>query len=89
MVIHSSARLGADSAKACYEHTICLIADAAKYLNSKLAGKPAIGGTIFTHSSLDRVALSADLMPRLWSLMTGMRRKVGHISDLAMIALPR
>lgn len=72
----------AGSAKACYEHTIKLIADAANYLNSKLAEKPAFGGEIHTlSSSPDRVAIAADLMPRLRGLMTGARRKVGHFSD--------
>jgi rhamnulose-1-phosphate aldolase/alcohol dehydrogenase len=71
-----------DSAKACYEHTIDLIADAANYLNSKLAGKPAFGGASSSSlSSEERAATSADLMPRLRALMTGARRKVGHFSD--------
>lgn len=69
-----------DSAKSCYEHTIELIADAAAYLNSKLAGKPAFGGAI--HPPLpDRAAIAASLMPRLRGLMTGARRKLGHYSD--------
>jgi len=74
----------ADSAKACYEHTIGLIADAASYLNSRLAGQPAFGGAVVS-SSPDRAAIAADLMPRLRGLMTGQkpgsRRKVGHFSD--------
>jgi rhamnulose-1-phosphate aldolase/alcohol dehydrogenase len=70
----------ADTAKACYEHTIGLIADAAEYLNSKLAGRPAFGGAAVS-SSLDRDRITADLMPRLRGLMTGARRKVGHFSD--------
>ncbi|AXB80339.1 bifunctional rhamnulose-1-phosphate aldolase/short-chain dehydrogenase [Novosphingobium sp. P6W] len=72
----------ADSAKECYEHTVGLIADAANHLNSKLAGKPAFGGASKSAlSSTDRAAVAADLMPRLRSLMTGARRKVGHFSD--------
>ncbi|MCJ2183462.1 bifunctional rhamnulose-1-phosphate aldolase/short-chain dehydrogenase [Novosphingobium sp. 1949] len=70
----------ADSAKACYEHTVALIADAASYLNSKLAEKPAFGGPVH-HLSSDRAAVASDLMPRLRGLMTGARRKVGHFSD--------
>lgn len=69
-----------DSARACYEHTIRLIADAANYLNSKLAGKPAFGGAVYS-SSPDRAAIAADLMPRLRGLMTGARRKLGHFCD--------
>ncbi|MET0589249.1 MAG: bifunctional rhamnulose-1-phosphate aldolase/short-chain dehydrogenase [Novosphingobium sp.] len=73
-----------DSAKACYEHTVQLIADAANYLNSKLAGKPAFGGAVHL-SSPDRAAIAADLMPRLRGLMTGVRRKLGHFSDDAEV----
>ena len=69
-----------DSAKACYEHTIQLISDAANYLNSMLAGKPAFGGAVQLPSP-DRAAIAADLMPRLRGLMTGARRKLGHFSD--------
>ncbi|RZJ98032.1 MAG: bifunctional rhamnulose-1-phosphate aldolase/short-chain dehydrogenase, partial [Novosphingobium sp.] len=74
-----------DSARACYEHTIDLIAQAATYLNIKFAGKPAFGGVVDSLSALDRAAASADLMPRLRGLMTGQKpgsgRKVGHFSD--------
>ena len=70
----------AESAKACYEHTVRLIADAATYLNSRLDGKPAFGGARVSPSQ-DRAAIAADLMPRLRGLMTGARRKVGHFSD--------
>lgn len=71
-----------DSAKACYEHTVSLIADAAKYLNDKFAGEPAFrGASSSSLSSGERAAAAADLMPRLRGLMTGARRKVGHFSD--------
>lgn len=70
----------ADSAKACYEHTVGLIADAATYLNDKLAGKPAFGGQAVAPDA-DRAAIAADLMPRLRVFMTGARSKVGHFSD--------
>jgi rhamnulose-1-phosphate aldolase/alcohol dehydrogenase len=70
----------ADSAKACYEHTVGLIADAAEYLNTRLADGPAFGGQAVTPNP-DRAAIAADLMPRLRGLMTGARRKVGHWSD--------
>ncbi|MBB4859217.1 rhamnulose-1-phosphate aldolase/alcohol dehydrogenase [Novosphingobium chloroacetimidivorans] len=72
----------ADSAKACYEHTIELIADAARFLNSRLSEKPAFNGASSEPLSLEeRAATCADLMPRLRSLMNGARRKVGHFSD--------
>jgi rhamnulose-1-phosphate aldolase/alcohol dehydrogenase len=70
----------ADSAKACYEHTVTLIADAAAYLNGKLADQPAFGGQAVAPNP-DRAAIAADLMPRLRGHMTGARRKLGHFSD--------
>ena len=70
----------ADSAKACYEHTVALIADAANYLNGKLADKPAFGGQVVAPNP-DRAAIAADLMPRLRGFMDGARRKLGHWSD--------
>lgn len=70
----------ADSARACYEHTVHLIADAANYLNARLAEKPAFGGQKVTPNH-DIPSIAADLMPRLRGLMTGARRKVGHFAD--------
>ncbi|MEO7247849.1 MAG: bifunctional rhamnulose-1-phosphate aldolase/short-chain dehydrogenase, partial [Novosphingobium sp.] len=70
----------ADSARACYEQTIALIADAAKYLNARLAGKAAFGGQVVAPLA-DRDAIAGDLMPRLRGLMTGPRPKLGHFSD--------
>jgi rhamnulose-1-phosphate aldolase/alcohol dehydrogenase len=70
----------ADSAKAAYEHTVSLIADAARYLNAAQGPKPAFGGEV-TAPHPDRAAIAADLMPRLRGLMTGTRRKLGHYSD--------
>ncbi|MCP3730255.1 bifunctional rhamnulose-1-phosphate aldolase/short-chain dehydrogenase [Sphingomonas sp. MG17] len=70
----------ADTAKACYEHTVQLIADAATYLNDRLAGKPAFGGQAVAPNP-DRAAIAADLMPRLRGFMTGARTKLGHFSD--------
>jgi len=70
----------ADSAKACYEHTVGLIADAANYLNARLGDGPAFGGAVVSPSP-DRAAIAADLMPRLRGFMTGARRKLGHYSD--------
>lgn len=70
----------ADTAQACYEQTIRLIAQAADYLNNKLAGKPAFGGAVHSPNA-DRAAIAASLMPRLRGLMTGARRKLGHFAD--------
>ena len=69
-----------DSAQACYEHTVELIADAARYLNAKMMGKSAFGGQAVPPNP-HRAAIAADLMPRLRGLMTGSRRTLGHWSD--------
>jgi rhamnulose-1-phosphate aldolase/alcohol dehydrogenase len=71
-----------ESAKACYENTIDLIAAAAVYLNRRLAKGPAFGGVrVQPLPAHDRAATAARLMPRLRGLMTGKSSKVGHFSD--------
>ncbi len=70
----------ADTAKSCYEHTIALIADAARYLNQALDDKPAFGGQV-TLPNRNRAAIAAAVMPKLRGLMSGARRKIGHYSD--------
>jgi rhamnulose-1-phosphate aldolase/alcohol dehydrogenase len=72
---------GEDS-QACYDNTIGLIADAAQYLNARLASGPAFGGArVAAHEPGQRRATAADLMPRLRGMMTGERGKVGHFAD--------
>ena len=72
----------ADTAKACYDHTIQLIADAAAYLNGHLVKGPAFGGPIIATLVPDaRRAAAAALMPRLRGLMGAAQPKVGHFSD--------
>jgi rhamnulose-1-phosphate aldolase/alcohol dehydrogenase len=72
----------AEDSRACYQNTIALIADAARYLNEKLAGKPAFGGqAVAPLPPQDRAAVAARLMPRLRAHMTGERGKIGHFSD--------
>jgi rhamnulose-1-phosphate aldolase/alcohol dehydrogenase len=70
----------ADSAKACYDHTVTLIAEAARYLNDKLGERPAFGGMVVPPDP-ERAAIVAKLVPVLRSLMTGARSKVAHWSD--------
>lgn len=70
----------ADTAKECYDQTVRLIAEAADYLNAKLAGGPAFGGPKVAVDE-GRADVAAELMPRLRALMVGDRRKVGHFSD--------
>jgi len=72
---------GEDS-RSCYDNTIGLIADAAHYLNQKLAGKPAFGGqAVAPLPPEERSAAAARLMPKLRALMTGERAMIGHFSD--------
>ena len=71
-----------DSAEACYANTIGLIADAAKYLNERLARRSAFGGRAVNALTPEaRRAAAAKLMPALRALMTGVRGKLGHFSD--------
>jgi rhamnulose-1-phosphate aldolase/alcohol dehydrogenase len=72
----------ADTSRQCYENTVDLIADAAKFLNAKLEGHQAFGGSrTAALPSTEREHVAARLMPRLRSLMGGERSKIGHFSD--------
>lgn len=71
----------ANSAHDCYEHTIKLIADAARHLNKELVQRPAFGGEkIEPLAAIERAETAAKLMPRLRGKMVG-SPKVGHFSD--------
>jgi len=71
-----------DSSRACYDNTIGLVADAAKFLNARLARGPAFGGArVAALPAAERRAIAAKLMPRLRGLMVGARTKIGHFSD--------
>lgn len=71
-----------DTAQACYDNTISLIADAARYLNAKLAGKPAFGGArIAPLPAGERRAVASRLMPRLRGMMNDGQPKLAHFSD--------
>ncbi len=72
----------ADTSKACYENTIDLIADAAGYLNARMAGRPAFGGEICPPlDATARTDKAARLMPRLRGMMRGDHGKVAHFAD--------
>lgn len=71
-----------DSAKACYDNSIELIAQAARYLNERLAKAPAFGGQVHAPLAPEaRREIAAKLMPRLRGMMAGDRPKLGHFSD--------
>ena len=69
-----------DGAKSCYDNTIELIANAARYLNEKLGEKRAFGGGAAIPNP-DRRNIVAGLAPKLRGLMIGARSKVAHFSD--------
>ncbi len=71
-----------DTAQACYDNSIELIAQAARYLNERLAKAPAFGGPVIAPlEPTERRRIAADLMPRLRALLVGDRPKLGHFSD--------
>lgn len=71
-----------DSAKACYENTIEIIADAARYLNKRLTKGAAFGGPRLQPLMPEaRRAAAAKLMPLLRGQFVGDRPKLGHFSD--------
>ncbi|MFV3073500.1 bifunctional rhamnulose-1-phosphate aldolase/short-chain dehydrogenase [Niveispirillum fermenti] len=71
-----------DTARSCYENTIALIADAAHYLNERLAHGPAFGGVALpARPASERSAAAARLLPKLRGLMQGARGKIGHFAD--------
>jgi len=71
-----------ESAQACYDNTIDLIARAAEYLNARLAEGASFGGHLLGPSlPSDRRRVAAALMPRLRGLMGAQGYKVGHFTD--------
>ena len=72
----------ADTARACYDNTIALIAAAAQYLNQRMARGAAFGGPRLPPlRPEERATTAAALMPKLRALMSADRPKVGHFSD--------
>ncbi len=71
-----------DTAKACYDNSIDLIARAARFLNQRLGSVAAFGGAVVPAlPAQQRAQIAAGLMPRLRAMMQGERPKVGHFSD--------
>lgn len=71
-----------ESAKACYDNTIDLIARAAEYLNARLAKGPSFGGPFLSPMlPSERRPEASALMPRLRGLMGAQGYKVGHFTD--------
>jgi rhamnulose-1-phosphate aldolase/alcohol dehydrogenase len=71
-----------ETSQRCYENTIELIGDAARYLNERLRRAPAFGGQrVAALSPEARAEIAAKLMPALRPLVAGERPKVGHFCD--------
>ena len=71
-----------ESSQHCYQNTIELIADAARYLNERLQRAPAFGGRrIAPLPAAQRADAAAKLMPTLRALVSGERSKVAHFCD--------
>ncbi len=79
----------ADTAEACYAHTINLIADAARHLNERLGDRPAFGGQLVPPLADRRAIARPPASTAASGLLTGERKltgekkKVGHWSDNA------
>ncbi len=70
-----------DTSQSCYENTLQLVGDAARYLNERLGRRAAFGGVRVAPLPHDeRFRLAADLMPKLRGLMSVDLAKVGHFS---------
>lgn len=71
-----------DTAKACYDNSIALIAKVANFLNARLAKAPAFGGNIVAPLAAEaRAKAAAALMPRLRGFLSKEKLKIGHFSD--------
>jgi rhamnulose-1-phosphate aldolase/alcohol dehydrogenase len=71
-----------ETSQRCYENTIQLIADAARYLNERLRRAPAFGGQRMPPLAPGkRLEAAAELLPRLRALLSGSVAKIGHFCD--------
>lgn len=71
-----------ETAHDCYDNSVSLIADAARYLNARMAEKGAFGGRrIAPLPARERAAAAASLMPKLRAAVSTGRPKIGHFSD--------
>jgi rhamnulose-1-phosphate aldolase/alcohol dehydrogenase len=71
-----------ETSQSCYENTIDLVADAARYVNERLQQAPAFGGArIAPLPPAERAEVAAALMPRLRAMLSQESPKVGHFCD--------
>jgi rhamnulose-1-phosphate aldolase/alcohol dehydrogenase len=69
-----------ETAEACYQNTIDLVARAARHLNRRMEDRPAFGGGIISAlPEAERRRIAAGMMPRIRGAMGG--HKLGHFSD--------
>ena len=75
-----------DDARACYENSLDVVAQAAVFLNEKGAGRRVFGAPVLAEASPDRRAeAAAKLLPRLRAQISDTRLKVAHFRDDAAI----
>src|SRR5579872_1906000 len=73
-----------DTAHACYENTLDLIAKAADFLDERLDQRPAFGGCVVKpRSDVERARIAASLAPRLRRQGGDSLRKIVHFDDSA------
>lgn len=71
-----------DTSEDCYETTIATVAAAARFLNQRMAGRPAFGGAgVKPLPAPERRAIAAAMLRRLRPLLQGAGSKVAHFAD--------
>lgn len=71
-----------ESSRSCYARTIGLVADAARYLNARMAKAPAFGGVaVPALRPAERRAAALRIIPALRALVSRSARKIAHFSD--------
>lgn len=75
-----------DSSRACYETTLRIVADAARYLNQRLARQQVFGGyAVAALPTAARPGQASRLLPELRRRARGSEPKVGHFDDSAEV----
>jgi rhamnulose-1-phosphate aldolase/alcohol dehydrogenase len=71
-----------ETSQRCYDNTIDLIGDAARFLNERLRQAPAFGGQrLAPLPAAERAEAAARLMPKLRALVSDQGAKIGHFCD--------
>jgi rhamnulose-1-phosphate aldolase/alcohol dehydrogenase len=71
-----------DSARACYENSLDMVAKAASFLNEVRGDRRIFGAPVITSETVEqRRATAAGLLPRLRALVAGQQPKIGYFRD--------